>query len=129
MTYQNCGLVDHVIFKNDYIDFYENMYKIRKKSVYIRKYHIRNVLTDVELKNTLGISRDIVNCVCKTFDLISTVLHIVNKDRKRIISIKFIIHKVFKMWDLPHVILMTKSKKTLNIYEAYWSHLCLLIEL
>ena len=44
-TCQNCGLVDHVIFKDDYINFYENMYKIRKKSVYIRKYYIRNVLT------------------------------------------------------------------------------------
>ena len=65
MTCQNCGLVDHVIFKNYYKDFYENMYKIRKKSVHIRQYHIRNVLTDIELKNTLGISRDVINRVCK----------------------------------------------------------------
>ena len=79
MACQNCGLVDHVIFKNDYTDFYESMYKIRKKSVYIRKYHFRNVLTDIELKNKFPISEDIINRVCKTFDLISTVLHIINK--------------------------------------------------
>ena len=129
MTCQNCGLVDHVIYKNDYIDFYENMYKMRKKSTYTRKYHVKNVLTDIELKNELGISRDIINRVCKKFDLISMVLHIVNKDRRRIISMKFIIHKLFKMWNLPYVIDITKSKKTLESYEKYWNQLCLLIEL
>ena len=40
MTCQNCGTVDHFIYKNDYIDFYENMYKIRKKSVYIRNNYL-----------------------------------------------------------------------------------------
>ena len=115
--------------KHNYIDFYENMYKIRKKSVFIRKYHIRNVLTDIALKNVLGISRDIINRVFKTFDLISTVLHIVNKDRKRIISIKFIIHKLFEKWNLNFNVPITKSKKTLNDYEKYWNQICLLIEL
>ena len=87
------------------------------------------MLLDIELKNRSVISRDIINRVCKTFDLISTVLHIVNKDRKRIISIKFIIHKLFEKWNLKFVIPITKSKKTLNIYEEYWSQVCLLIEL
>ena len=40
MTCQNCATVDHFIYKNDYIDFYENMYKIRKKSVYIRNNYL-----------------------------------------------------------------------------------------
>ena len=35
-----CGKIYYEFYKNNYIDFYENMYKIRKKSVYIRKYHI-----------------------------------------------------------------------------------------
>ena len=73
--------------------------KLEKKSVYRRKYHTPNVLTDIELKSQLPISGDIINRVCKAFDLISTVLHIVNKDRKRIISIKFIIHKLFEKWN------------------------------
>ena len=129
MTCQNCGLVDHVIFKKDYIDFYENMYKIRKKSVYIRKNHVNNVLTDIDLKNKFAISIDIIKLVCKAFDLVSTVLHILNKDRKRIISIQFIIHKVFEKWNLNFNVPITKSKKTLHNYEKYWNHLCLLIEL
>ena len=92
----NCGEIGHEIFKDNYIDFSENMYKIRKKSVYIRKYHVQNVLLDIDLKNRLQISRAIINRVCKTFDQISTFLPQVNQDRRRIISIKFIIHKLLR---------------------------------
>ena len=31
-----CGKIYYEFYKNNYIDFYENMYKIRKKSIYIR---------------------------------------------------------------------------------------------
>ena len=68
-------------------NFYENMYKIRKTSIYIRKYHVQNVLSDIALKNYLPISRAIINRVCQTFDLINTVLPQVNQDRRRIISV------------------------------------------
>ena len=40
---------------NCYIDFYDNMYKIRKKSVYQRKYHINNILTKMCEKNDISI--------------------------------------------------------------------------
>ena len=94
----------------------------------MRKYYIQNVLSDISLKNKLPITRYIINRVCKTFDLINTALHKVNKDRKIIISIKFIIHKLFKMWNLPHVILITKSKKTLHNYEKYRNDICKLLD-
>ena len=45
------GQIYYDIYKNNYIDFYENMYKIRKESVYIRKYHIINVLDEISLSN------------------------------------------------------------------------------
>ena len=99
------------------------MYKIRRKSVYIRKYHIENVLLDIALKNNLPISRAIISRVCQIFDLINTVSNEVNQDRTRIISIKFIIHKLFKVWNLPRVIQITKSNKTLKYYEDYWKKL------
>ena len=57
-------------------------------------------------------TRDIINRVCKTFDLINMVLPQVNKDRKRIISIKFIIHKLFEKWNFNFNVQLTKSKKT-----------------
>ena len=61
------------------------------------------------------ISSIVFNNVLKIFHLINTVLPQVNKDRKRIISIKFIIHKLFENWNLKFVIPVTKSKKT------YWN--------
>ena len=97
------------------------MYKIRKTSFYIRKYHVQNVLSDIENKNQLPISRAIINLVCKIFDLINTVLPQVNQDRKRIISIKFVIHKLFVMWKI------SKSNKTIKYYEEYWNTIKLLI--
>ena len=105
------------------------MYKIRKTSIYIRKYHVKNVLSDIDLKNKLPISRAIINRVCKTFDEINTVLPQVNNDRKRIVSIKFIIHKLFEKWNFNFNVPITKSKKTLHDYQKYWNQLCLLIEL
>ena len=68
VTSTNCGQQNSEEFKTNYIDFYENMFKIRKKSIYIRKYHIQNVLSDIELKNKLPISRAIINRVCQTSD-------------------------------------------------------------
>ena len=123
-----CGKIYYEFFKNNYIDSYENMYKIRKKSIYIRKYHIQNLLSDIKLKNKLSISRYTINRVCQIFDLINMVLPQVNKDRRRIISIKFIIHKLFEKWNLKFDIPITKSKKTLHNYIKYWDKLCLLIE-
>lgn len=41
---QNCGIVDSYDFIPDYNDFNENKHKIRRKSVYHRKYHIENIL-------------------------------------------------------------------------------------
>ena len=41
---KNCGQVHGYEIVKEYIDFYENMYKIRRKSVYHRKYHIENVV-------------------------------------------------------------------------------------
>ena len=112
----SCGKQSGPDFQNPFVNFYENMYKIRKTSFYIRKYHVQNVLSDIEHKNQLPISRAIINLVCKIFDLINTVLPQVNQDRKRIISIKFVIHKLFVMWKLPHVIQISKSNKTLKYY-------------
>ena len=117
----NCGQIGNELFKNNFIDFHENRYRIYKKSIYIRKYHIQNVLSDIAIENKLPISRAIINCVCQTFNLINTVLPQVNQDRKRIISIKFIIHKLFVMWKLPHVIQISKSNKTLKYFEEYWN--------
>ena len=115
---KNCGLVQYYNYHKDYIDFNENKYKIRKKSVYIRKYHIDNVLNSISSENR----------IYKVFVEIDSVLHKVNDGRKRMISIKFIIKQLFKMLRLPYKsIQVTKSKKTLTYYEQYWAEVQLLI--
>ena len=39
-----CGTVNGYQGANEYTNFHENMYKIVKKSVYGRKYHLENVI-------------------------------------------------------------------------------------
>ena len=43
------------------------------------------------------------------------------------ISIKYVIKKLFKMLGLPKDINVTKSKRTLTYYEQYWKKVRLLI--
>ena len=92
---RSCGQTHNETFAQEWVNFHENRYRIYKKSIYVRKYHVHNVLSDIALQNRLPISRAIIKRVCQKFDVINTVLLKVNKDRRRIISIKFIIHKLF----------------------------------
>ena len=38
----NCGVVNSDIYVTEYVNFYDNIHRIRQKSVYHRKYHIEN---------------------------------------------------------------------------------------
>ena len=125
---KNCGLVQYYNYHIDYIDFNENKYKIRKKSVYIRKYHIDNVLNSITSENYIQLTFNQKDQIHKAFIEIDGILQKVNDGRKRMISIKFIIKQLFKMLGLPYKdIQVTKSKKTLTYYEEYWAEVQLLI--
>jgi len=52
----SCGTVNSYSIASEYIDFHENKYKIVKKSVYQRKYHLENVINDICSKYKLQIS-------------------------------------------------------------------------
>ena len=43
----SCGLVHGYDYVTEYFNCYENMHKIRRKSVYHRNYHIDNVINDI----------------------------------------------------------------------------------
>ena len=47
---KNCGQVHDYLIADEYIDFYENRYRIKRKSIYYRKYHINNTLNDIARK-------------------------------------------------------------------------------
>ena len=121
----NCGLVDGYVYVDEYINFHENMYRIRRKSIYNRKYHIENVLNRIsEIQLTYHQREQIY----KVFVEIDSVLSEVNDGRKRMISVKYVIKQLFKMLGLPYKdINVTKSKRTLTYYEQYWIKVRLLI--
>ena len=115
----NCGLVDGYVFVNEYIDFYNNMHRIRHKSVYHRNFHI-DVLDSISSKNNIQLTYHLREQIHKVFIEIDSVIHEVNDGRKRMISIKFIIMQLFKMLGLPYKdIQVTKSKRTLKYYKKY----------
>ena len=101
-TCVNCGKIYGYVFVDKCIEFYENMYKMRKKSVYCRKYHIENVMNSISFENNTELTHGHRDRIYKVFVEIDSVLHEVNDSRKRMISVKFIMKQIFKMLGLPY---------------------------
>ena len=117
----NCGVVNSDIYVTEYFNFYDNIYKIRKKSIYNRKYHIENVLDGIFSENNIQLTYHQREQIYKVFVEIDSVLNEVNDGRKRMISIKYVIKQLFKMLGLPYKdINVKKSKRTLTYYKQYW---------
>ena len=87
----------------------ENRHKIRKKSVYHRKYHIINVMNDIAQKNNIQIGYDNREKILRIFRLIDQNSPEVNIGRKRMISVNFILKQLFDI-----------KLKTLNYYNQWW---------
>ena len=85
----NCGTMFGYKTVNEFVDFYENMNRIRKK-IYLRKYHILNVIDDITRKNKIQISYNDREKALKIFTLIDQASSQVDCDRKRMVSIKYI---------------------------------------
>ena len=117
-TCVNCGVVNSNIYVKEYFVFYDNIHKIRIKSVYHRKYHIENVLNNISDVQLTHHQRE---RIYKVFVEIDSVLNEVNGERKRMISIKYVIKQLFKILRLPYKdINVTKSKRTLTYYKQHW---------
>ena len=98
---QSCGVVQGYNFVEEYIDFYKNRHKMKRKSVYHRKYHINNAILDIEQKYNIEISYHQKYKIDRVFTEIGNIINEVNGNRKRMISINFILRKVLSMMDLP----------------------------
>ena len=124
----NCGVVNSDIYVAEYFNFYDNIHKIKRKSVYHRKYHIDNVLDSILCGNNIQLTYHQRKKIFKIFIIIDSVFNKVNDGRKRIISIKYVIKQLFKMLGLPYKdINVTKSKRTLTYYKQYWKNVQSLI--
>ena len=123
----SCGLVNGVVYKSAFFDFYENMYKIIRKSIYIRKYHIENLINNLLVNQGVELTHKQRTKIYKIFELIGFVTNQINENRKRIISVKYLLQRIFDMMDIKYNIPITKSKRTLNFYNAYWEKIMTLV--
>ena len=125
---KNCGIVNGYKPLIEYVEFHQNKHRFHRKSVYQRKYHIENIINNVALKNNFQISVKNKDKILRIFMEVGTVINLVNKERKRMININFILQKIFKMLNLPYEkIKITKSKKTLQMYNEYWNEILSII--
>ena len=120
-TCVTCGKIYGYDYAAECFNFYDNMYKIRKKSVYCRKYHIDNVIDILSFENNTELTHSQRDRIHKVFVEIGSIIPLININRKRMISVKFIINKLFEMLGLHYNYLnVTKSKRTLKYYKQYW---------
>ena len=125
---KNCGIVQGYKKAKEFINFYENLYRIRRKSIYHRKYHLNNILMEMSLKQNITFSVEQKNKIMRIFSEIGKILPQINGERKRMISLSFILVQVLRMMDLPfNKIQISKSKRTLNSYQEYWEKIMILI--
>ena len=121
-----CGSVHRFDFASEYIDFHPNKNRIRRKSIYQRKYYINNVIESICQDNNYYISIQDRDRIMKIFKVIGSIIPEVNKGRKRMISLKYIIQQIFTLVNLSFEVQITKSKKTIAFYENYWNQILLL---
>ena len=125
---RSCGVVQGYDYVKEYVDFYENIHKFVRKSVYHREYHINSILLNIEDLYNIKISNCQKHKIDAIYVEIGKVLNEVNGTRKRMISVNFIMRKIFKMMGIPYKnIPISKSKKTLAFYDRYWASIMSLI--
>ena len=118
----NCGIVHSCVYASEFINFYENMYKIRRRSVYHRKYHIESVLNNIYFETRIDLTHNQRDRIYRVFAEISDIIPTLNDRRKRLISIRYIIKQLFMLLGLPfEFIKVSKSKKTIQFYDRYWA--------
>ena len=124
----SCGVVQGYNYVKEYVDFYENIHRFKRKSVYHREYHINNILLNIEQKYNIEISNCQKHKIDAIFVEIGKIIDQVNCNRKRMISVNFIMIKIFKMMGIPYEnIPISNSKKTLAFYDRYWARIMSLI--
>lgn len=125
---KNCASVHGYQPVKEYIDFYENRYRIKRKSVYNRKYHLQNRIITLCVENNVQISYHKRQKILQIFEKIDNILSIVNNNlRKRMIKIDFILNKLFQLLNIDIQIPQKDSKQTLLYNQNYWEKINSLI--
>ena len=107
----NCGSVHGYKSANEFVDFYENMHRIRNKSVYHRKYHILNVISDIAQTHNIQVGYYNREKILRIFALIDQVSPEVDTGRRRMISINSILRELFDILGIEYKFIPhTKSR-------------------
>ena len=121
---KKCGTVNGYKPLIEFIEFHQNKHKFRRKSVYVRKYNIENIINNIAVKNNFQITVKNKDKIMRIFVEIGKVVKYVNVDRKRMINLNYIIKQIFSMLGLPFEKVKTsKSKKTIESYNRYWKEI------
>ena len=64
---QNCGIVQGYKKAREFINFYENIHRIKRKSIYHRKYHLNNILMEISIKQNIYFSVEQRNKILRIF--------------------------------------------------------------
>ena len=109
---KNCGQVHDYLTADQYVDFYENRHKMKRKFVYHRKYYILNVINGIAQKNNIQVGYYNREKILRIFRLIDQVTPQVNNfRRKRLISVNFIIKQLFDILAVAYKIIpLTEGK-------------------
>ena len=88
-----------------------------------------NKLNDLSRKYNLQITFNNCEKIVQIFGEIDKILPVINKGRKRIININYIIKILFEKMDIKGAdkISVSSSKKTKSCNEMYWNQIFLLI--
>ena len=126
-----CGQVSHYEMVNEeFIDYYKNLYRIRRKSKYQRKYHIKNVLMDKLLQNYIYLTVEETSKLFRIFENVVTLFFRLYPLRKRLIKFNFIFYKIFneeKFEGFPRsqykIFSVRLSKEAAKKYNEIWNNI------
>ena len=117
---KNCGQVHDYLTADEYIVFYENRYRIKRKSIYYRKYHIINTLNDIAPKNNIQLEYYDKESILRIFKLFDRI-ELPDVGRKRLISVNYIIKQLFDILGIEYKFIPhTRIKNTLKYYNEWW---------
>jgi len=115
-----CGQMFPYDYVNPFID-YENRHLYHKKSYYIRKYHIENVIWKLTKTNGLDISYQNNKKIFRILELLNDSPDLTSQ-RKKLISMNYLIRFCLKLLGdkkNSSKIPITKNKRTLRYYVEF----------
>ena len=121
-----CGQVSHYEMVSDkLIDYYKNIYWIRRKSKYQRKYHIKNILYDKLLQNYICLTVEETCKLFRIFENVALLFFRLYPSRKRLIKFNFIIYKIFieEGFQEYKIFSVRLSKQAAKKYNEIWDNI------